>query len=61
MTVKPQHRQAFEALFAGQSCRCIGSVIDKPLLRITGSAGKLLSESALDALKAAWQAPLKEM
>jgi len=61
VTVRPQHRQAFEALFAGQSCRCIGSVIDKPLLRITGSAGKLLSESALDALKAAWQAPLKEM
>jgi len=61
VTVKPQHRQTFEALFTGQSCRCLGSVIDEPRLRITGSTGELLSESSLEALKAAWQAPLKEM
>jgi len=61
VTVKPGHRQAFESQFTGQSCRCIGTVTAEPRLRLTGSAGDLLCESPLDALKAAWQAPLKEM
>jgi len=61
VTVSPEHRETFESLFAGQSCCCIGEVIDDAVLRINGDNGKQLSESSLDDLKAAWQAPLKEM
>jgi len=61
VTVKPEHRDAFEALFAGQSCRQIGQVSTTDTLRITGRDGAPLVSAALAELKAAWQAPLKEM
>jgi len=61
VTVHPEHGQAFEALFAGQSCRQIGTVAAEPTLRIAGVDGRPLVSAALDDLKAAWQATLKEM
>jgi phosphoribosylformylglycinamidine synthase len=61
VTVRPEHQAAFESLFAGQSCACIGSVTAAPKLRITGQSGAPLIETDIADLKAAWQAPLKEL
>ena len=61
VTVRPQHQAAFEALFAGQSCRCLGTVNATGDLRITGVRDELLAVASIDELKTAWQAPLKEM
>ena len=61
VTVKPEHQEAFEALFAGQSCGRIGEVTAANDLRITGVRDEPLAITSIDDLKAAWQAPLKEM
>ncbi|MEJ2525741.1 MAG: phosphoribosylformylglycinamidine synthase subunit PurS [Desulfuromonadales bacterium] len=61
VTVQPAERERFEDLFAGQSCRCLGTVVAAPQLHITGTQGERLAEVGIDDLKAAWQAPLKEM
>ena len=61
VTVRPEHQAAFDALFTGQSCRCIGTVTANGDLRITGVCDELLAVASIDDLKTAWQAPLKEM
>ncbi len=60
VTVRPEHRERFEALFAGQACSCLGTVTAERELRITGHNGAVLV-SNIDDLKAAWQSPLREM
>jgi phosphoribosylformylglycinamidine synthase len=61
VTVRPEHQETFEELFAGQSCRCIGAVTAAGELCINGVSGKTIAVSSIDDLKAAWQAPLKEL
>ena len=61
MTVSLGNKDTFEALFAGQSCRRIGQVIAQPDLIINGLQGQNLIHVALEHLKQAWQAPLREM
>ncbi len=61
VTVHASKQHAFEDLFAGQSCRCIGQVTEEPSLVIHGLHGQALVHLSLDTLKQAWQAPLKEM
>jgi len=61
VTVHNENRAAFEARFAGQSCAMIGRITAVAELRIIGLAGSLLVNVANDELKAAWQAPLKEL
>ncbi len=61
VTVHNDNRAAFEAICAGQSCACIGRVTAVPELRMVGLAGTMLAVAANDELKAAWQAPLKEL
>ena len=61
VTVHNDNRAAFEALFAGQSCAAIGRVTAIPELRLVSLAGSMLLVTACDELKAAWQAPLKEL
>jgi len=61
VTVRPDHRDAFEALFAGQPCGCIGVVSADQELRITGLNGEILVRSLIADLKEAWQSPLREM
>jgi phosphoribosylformylglycinamidine synthase len=61
VTVHNEQRAAFEAIFSGQSCACIGRVTAIPELRIIGLAGTMLAIAGNDELKAAWQAPLKEL
>ncbi|NOQ41341.1 MAG: phosphoribosylformylglycinamidine synthase, partial [Desulfuromusa sp.] len=61
VTVQSGNKETFEALFAGQSCRCIGQVIAQPQLVINGLHGQNLLHVDLEPLKQAWQAPLREM
>lgn len=61
VTVQPCHEQAFEQLFAGQSCRLIGQVTAAPQLNIRVDGEKSLLQLSLAELKEAWQAPLREM
>jgi phosphoribosylformylglycinamidine synthase len=61
VTIRPKDRQAFESLFAGQDFACIGEVVADSELRIAGLSGQVLVRSAIADLKAAWQAPLKEL
>lgn len=61
VTVRPEQREAFEGIFGGQNLGLIGVVTEAPILRIDGLQGELLVEENIDALKAAWQAPLEEM
>ena len=61
VTVHPQHKDDFEALFAGQSCNCIGQVVADADLIINGLQGQNLVRQSLEQLKQAWQAPLREM
>ena len=61
VTVRTSNKDSFEALFAGQSCRCIGHVTDDPTVIINGLHGQMLIHASLENLKQAWQAPLKEM
>jgi phosphoribosylformylglycinamidine synthase len=61
VTVAPDNTEAFEALFAGQSCVCIGEVVADTSLTVTGADGETLLNAKLDDLKQAWQAPLREL
>ncbi len=61
LTVRPSQQQAFEALFAGQSCSWLGEVTEDQELRIVGLLGEVLIRSTIEDLKEAWQAPLREM
>ncbi|MDH3999159.1 MAG: AIR synthase-related protein, partial [Desulfuromonadales bacterium] len=61
ITVKPEHQERFEQLFAGQICACIGEVSNDDMLQITGLKGEILVRSSIDQLKEAWQSPLREM
>jgi phosphoribosylformylglycinamidine synthase subunit PurSL len=61
VTVHPQHKDDFEALFVNQSCSCIGQVVADADLVINGLQGQSLVRQSLEQLKQAWQAPLREM
>jgi phosphoribosylformylglycinamidine synthase len=61
VTVAPDQTEPFEALFAGQSCVCIGDVVAEKVLTITGIDGATLLNAKLHDLKQAWQAPLREL
>ncbi len=61
VTVRPELRDRFEALFAGQTCACIGRVTAEPRLKVSGQTGQTLLDSHIDELKEAWQAPLREL
>ncbi|MBE0555924.1 MAG: phosphoribosylformylglycinamidine synthase, partial [Proteobacteria bacterium] len=58
VTIRPEHREAFEAALTGSACDRIGTVITEGMLRIDGLGGKRIIEADCSTLKAAWQKPL---
>ncbi|MCF6179965.1 MAG: AIR synthase-related protein, partial [Geopsychrobacter sp.] len=60
VTVKPENRPAFEALFADCDWALIGEVTAEPRLSLR-RGGKPLIDTANDQNKEAWQAPLREL
>ncbi len=61
VTVRPEHRAAFEAIMAGNCFAAIGVVTDGPVLAINGLGGGTVIKASLDALKDAWQRPLRDL
>ena len=61
VTIDPDNREAFEALFKGQACACIGTVTEMPEVEIRGIHDNALIEIAVADLKAAWQKPFGEL
>jgi len=61
VTVDPAHGAAFELALQGLPCHFLGEVTAHDRLTIQGSAGPVWIDAKLDRLKAAWQAPLRDM
>jgi phosphoribosylformylglycinamidine synthase len=61
VTVHPENQGRFASLFARQSCALLGTVTASGQLQIHGKGQAPLIVAGLDELKAAWQAPLREM
>ena len=58
VTIRPKHREAFEATLTGSACGRIGTVIPEGVLRVDSLGGQRIIETDIAALKAAWQKPL---
>jgi phosphoribosylformylglycinamidine synthase len=58
VTVRPEHRAAFEALFEGRPVARVGEVTAEPVLSLAGLDGTEVVRASLDALKKAWQETL---
>ena len=61
VTVHPENQGRFSTLFARQSCALLGEVTTTTQLQVIGTDKVSLIAASLDELKAAWQAPLREM
>ena len=61
VTVHPENQGRFTSLFARQSCSLLGEVTTTAQLQVIGTDKVSLIAASLDELKAAWQAPLREM
>jgi len=57
VAVAPEHRAAFEALFAGQSFACLGEVTGQPTLAVS-AAGKSILGEPVEGLATAFKATL---
>ncbi|HSH69396.1 MAG TPA: hypothetical protein VK997_05725, partial [Deferrisomatales bacterium] len=57
-TVRPEHREAFETLFAGRPAARVGEVTAEPVVSLTGLSGTEVVRAGLDEMKKAWQEPL---
>lgn len=56
--VRPEARQRLEQTLDGTAYACIGTVTERPELRITGLAGHEIVRERIEALKGSWKAPL---
>jgi phosphoribosylformylglycinamidine synthase len=61
VTIDPNNRQAFENLFKGLACACIGTVTETPRFEINGFDQNALVSVSIDALKAAWKKPFGDL
>ena len=58
LTVAPERKSAFEAVFAGQPVACIGQVIQEPRLKVRGATGRVILDSPLARLRSCFQKTL---
>ncbi|TGU72145.1 phosphoribosylformylglycinamidine synthase [Geomonas terrae] len=61
VTVRPEKAEAFEKAMAGTAFAKIGAVTEEPALKVKGLSGGVVVNAANAELKAAWQAPLKDL
>jgi phosphoribosylformylglycinamidine synthase len=61
VSVAPAHREEFEAALAGLPCARLGEVTDGDRLTVRGPGGAVWLDATLADLKAAWQAPLRDL
>ncbi len=60
VTVDPENQKAFEAIFNGQDCVCVGTVTEEPNFIIEGIDGRTLISLPVQELKRAWKKPFGE-
>ncbi len=61
VTVAPENREAFEDLFSGFPCACIGKTTENPDLVVKGIRGSSVLSVPVPALKTAWKKPFKDL
>ncbi|GBC59303.1 phosphoribosylformylglycinamidine synthase [Desulfonema ishimotonii] len=61
VTVAPDEKEAFEAIFRGMACACIGKVTAEKVLTVNGINGETLLRVPVDRLKAAWKKPFGDL
>jgi len=61
VTVAPDKREVFEALFAGLPCACIGTTTESGDLEIDGIDGGQILSVSVRQLKASWKKPFGEL
>jgi phosphoribosylformylglycinamidine synthase subunit PurSL len=54
VTVSPTGRQAFESLFVGLPCACVGEVTADPRLLVVSEPGETLLDESIHALRDSW-------
>jgi len=61
VTVRPENRDAFEAVMGGNCFSSIGVVTEEGMVSITGLSGQAVVTAGIDELKEAWQKPLRDL
>jgi phosphoribosylformylglycinamidine synthase len=61
VTVDPQRRGAFETLFEGLPCACIGTITEEPVFALSGLNGRTLASVGISELKMAWKRPFGDL
>ena len=61
VTVDPENREAFEEIFRGQACVCVGSVTESPDFNLKGIDGRTLVSMPVGELKRAWKRPFGDL
>ncbi|GLI36568.1 phosphoribosylformylglycinamidine synthase subunit PurL [Geobacter hydrogenophilus] len=61
VTVRPENRDDFESIMAGNCFACIGEVTGEGTVTVTGLSGATVVKAGIDELKEAWQSPLREL
>ncbi len=61
VTVRPEHRDAFEKIMNGNCFSSIGEVTQERFLTVAGLNGATVVRSGIDELKEAWQKTLRDL
>ena len=61
VTVRPEHRAAFESVMSGNCFSSIGVVTAEGMVSVIGLSGSTVVTAGIDELKEAWQSPLREL
>ncbi|MBW2430758.1 MAG: phosphoribosylformylglycinamidine synthase [Deltaproteobacteria bacterium] len=61
VTVNPDHRAAFENIFHGTGCACVGTVTEKANLVVRGLEQETIMMAAVRDLKAVWKKTFGEL
>jgi phosphoribosylformylglycinamidine synthase len=58
VSVQPELREDWEAMWAGFTCVCIGEVVQQDSLTVTDDAAQVVVTATLKDMVAAWKTPL---
>jgi phosphoribosylformylglycinamidine synthase II len=61
VTVDPARREAFEDIFKGDSCACVGTVTEQPDITLQGLEHRTILAVSVADLKSAWKKPFGDL
>jgi phosphoribosylformylglycinamidine (FGAM) synthase-like enzyme len=61
VTVDPKRQGAFETLFEGLPCACVGRITEEPVFSLSDLNGRGLASMGVPELKAAWKRPFGDL